>query len=62
MGKTVVVDVVFCFAACLYRLNAKNKANTAFSLPEQMSLVVIDSRPPTDCVRSILRHEFTLSN
>lgn len=51
----------FCFDACLYRLSAKNSAKTAFKRPEHISLVVIESRPPTECVRNVLRQEFTLS-
>lgn len=51
----------FCFEACLYRLRAKNNANTAFKRPVQMSLVVIESKPPTFDLRNTFRHEFTLS-
>lgn len=52
----------FCFEACLYRLSAKNNASTAFKLwPEQMSLLVIESKPPTFDKRNTFRHEFTLS-
>lgn len=61
MPTTEPVVVIFCFEACLYRLSAKNSARTAFSRPEQMSFVVIVSKPPTECVRNTLRQEFTLS-
>lgn len=50
-----------CFDCCLKRLKAKNNANTAFRRPQQMSLVVMLSKPETVWERKTSRQELTLS-
>lgn len=56
------VDGVRCFEACLCRLRAKNKANTAFNFASRMSTAVTCSKPWTFCVCRKSKQHCTFSN
>ena len=53
---------VLSFVPCLYRLRLKKSERTAFSLPEQMSVAEMTSKPPTWFWRNTVRHASTFSS